>query len=212
MQQVVDAAKLFGAIHTHVSGELMQLMDGFYHNIEDGLFELVYTNSDQTQQRYLAELMKELRFRRKHLLKTFGKRITAAGRGWLTHHQDGPELMEERIQANELASKCAAHFGPVLQTIAERTAHATGRQVMRCSLPVSPEQVSYHFVISCRNVRFDPYSIATVQDLFSRFVLERLGAIYGRINTELEQGGFCTLEEIEEFPELKSMSAIPNSA
>jgi len=205
MQQMVNAAKLFGAIHALVSGELMQLMDGFYHNIEDGLFELAYANSDQAQQRYVVELMRELRFRRKHLLITFGKRITAAGRGWLAHHEVGPELMEERIQAIELAGKCAWHFGPVLQTIAERTAHATERHVERRSLPVGPEEVSYHFVMSCRSVKFDPYSIATVQDLFSRFVLERLGTIYGRINDELEQAGFCTLEELEQFEDMSTM-------
>ena len=205
MQQTVDATKLFGAIHFHVCGELMQLMDGFYHNIEDGLFELAYANSDQNYHRYVIELMRELRFRREPLLETFGKRITAAGSGWLAHYQDEPELMEERIQANELAGKCASHFEPVLRAIAERTAHAGERQVERQSLPVSPEQLSYHFIRSCRAVKFDLDSIATVQDLFNRFVLERLGSIYGRINKELERSGFRTLQELDRLEALELM-------
>lgn len=193
---MVDPNKLFAAIHTHVSGELTQLMDGFYSNIEDGLFELAYTNEDQLQQRQVVELMRELRFRRKQLLQTFGKRVQKAGKGWLAEYDSGPELIEERMIANEMAAKCASHFGPVLQSIAERTAHATNREVAKHTLPPSPQEVSYHFVMSCRSVRFDSYSVGTVQSLFARFVLDRLGAVYGRINSELEDAGYCTFQEL----------------
>ncbi len=202
---MVDPNKLFAAIHTHVSGELMQLMDGFYSNIEDGLFELAYRNNDQTQQRQVVELMRELRFRRKQLLRTFGKRVKSAGQGWLGEYDHGPELIEERMIANEMAAKCTSHFGPVLQSIAERTAHATQREVQKKDLPPSPEEVSYHFVMSCRSVRFDKVSVETVQSLFGRFVLDRLGAVYGRVNFELEEAGFCTFAE-------QSDEAIPSSA
>ncbi len=192
---MLEANKVFSALHTQVTGELMQLMNGFYHNIEDGLFEAAYTNQDQMQQRHIVELMRELRFRRKQLLRTFGKRVHNAGQGWLGAFDAGPELIEERMIANEMAAKCGAHFGPVLQTIAERTAHATEREVARKDLPISPEAISYHFVMSCRSVKFDKYSVATVQGLFQRFVLDRLGAVYGRINYELEEGGYHTHAE-----------------
>ena len=193
---MVDPNKLFADIHTIVSGELMQLMNGFYSNIEDGLFELAYTNPDQMQQRQVVELMKELRFRRERLLKTFSKRIQTAGQGWLGDFAAGPELMEERQLANEMASKCSSHFGPVLQSIAERTGHATNREVSKLTLPPSPEEVSYHFVMSCRSVRFDQYTVGTVQNLFGRFVLDRLGTVYGLINNELEDAGYCTVQEL----------------
>ena len=192
---MLEANKVFAAVHTQVTGELMQLMNGFYHNIEDGLFELAYTNQDQMQQRHLVELMRELRFRRKQLLRTFGKRVHNSSPAWLGPYDAGPELIEERMIANEMAAKCGAHFGPVLQTIAERTAHATARDVHRKDLPISPEAVSYHFVMSCRSVKFDKYSVATVQGLFQRFVLDRLGALYGRVNYELEEGGYRTQVE-----------------
>ncbi len=193
---MVDPNKLFAAIHTHVSGELMQLMNGFYYNIEDGLFELAYANEDQMQQRQVAELMRELRFRREQLLKAFAKRVQTSGQGWLRDVVVGPELMEARLLANEMASKCSAHFGPVLQSIAERTGHATNREVSKQSLPPSPEEVSYHFVMSCRSVRFDKYTVGTVQNLFGRFVLDRLGTVYGLINSELEDAGYCTVQEL----------------
>ena len=208
---MVDPNRLFAAIHTHVSGELMQLMNGFYSNIEDGLFELAYTNKDQMQQRQVVELMRELRFRRKQLLKTFGKRIQTAGQGWLGEYDTGTELIEERVIANEMAAKCSSHFGHVLQSVAERTSHATNREVTKSQLPPSPEEVSYHFVMSCRSVRFDHYTVDTVQSLFGRFVLDRLGAVYGRINNELEDAGYLTIQESQAI-EIEDEFAFPSSA
>ena len=187
---------LFAGIHTHATGELTKLMDGFYHNVEDGLFELAYASQDQNQQRHAVETMRELRFRRKQLLKTFKKRIQTSGQAWLGSFADGPELMEERVQANDMASKCAAHFGPVLQTIAERAGHATERDVARVTLPISPEEISYSFLMSCRSVRFEKESVTMVQNLFCRFVLDRLGMVYGQVNMMLEGAGYLTQEEM----------------
>lgn len=173
----------------------MQLMNGFYHNIEDGLFELAYSNQDQHQQRRVVELMRELRFRRKQLIKTFGRRLHNASRDWLmaTSDEDGTE--DERTLADQMAAKCSSHFGPLLQTIAERASSAANRSVARRQLPASPEQISYHFVMSCRSVEFDKHTIGAVQTLFGRFVLDRLGAVYGRINTDLEEAGYWTSAE-----------------
>ena len=75
MRQNVDPRNLISAMHYQAAGELMRLLDGFYSNIEDGLFELAYSNDDNRQQRNTIELMRELRLRREHLLKVFGKRL-----------------------------------------------------------------------------------------------------------------------------------------
>jgi hypothetical protein len=197
MQQSVDPKNLFGALHFEATGELLQLMDGFYSNIEDGLFEVAYANDNQNQQRHVIELMRELRVRRKHLIKAFGKRMQTAARGWIAEFDEGPEYHEERALANLMSQKCAAHFGGLLQSIAERTAHAADRDMDKVAIPVSPQQVSYHFVMSCRSLKFDKYSIETVQTLFARFVLDRLGNVYGNINNRLQEAGFLTMTELE---------------
>ncbi len=200
MQKQVDAKNLLSSVHYEASGELMRLMDGFYSNIEDGLFELAYSQNEQEYQRHIIELMRELRFRREHLLKTFGKRIQRASTAWLNGDESSPEYLEERQCADRIASRCSTHFAGLLQTIAERMAHATGRQdTDREALPLGPHEVSYHFVMSCRSVEFDQRSISTVQDLFHRFVLERLGSVYGNINQQLEEAGFCTARELEQM-------------
>ena len=147
MQQSVDPKNLFSALHYEATGELLQLMDGFYSNIEDGLFEVAYANDDQMQQRHIIDLMRELRFRRKNLIKTFGKRMQTSAKRWITEVDDGPEYHEERALANHMAEKCASHFGGLLQSIAERTAHAANRDMDKVTLPISPQQVSY--ISSC---------------------------------------------------------------
>ncbi len=192
-----DTKNFFAAVHTQAHGQLMKLMDGFYSNIEDGLFELAYANDDQAQQRRAVELMRELRFRREHLLSTFGKRMQNCAESWLNGIESDLGFVEERSLSLRMAQTCDGHFGPLLQTIGERCAHALQRDIDRHGLPFAPAEISYHFVMSCRSVKFDKQSIALVQALFGRFVLDRLGAIYGTMNSMLEQAGYATMGEIE---------------
>ncbi|MEM7002089.1 MAG: DUF1631 family protein, partial [Pseudomonadota bacterium] len=173
----MDPRNLINALHQNAAVELVSLMDGFYSNIEDGLFELAYTNENQDQQRRTVELMRELRFRREHLLKVFSRRLQSAVEAWFAEDKT-PEYLEERLDADRIATKCASHFSGLLQMIAERAGQATGREMDRRALPISPEEVSYHFVMSCRTLEFDQMSVSTVHGLFQRFVLERMGSVY----------------------------------
>ncbi len=188
--QHANPRNLISAVHMHAVGDLMRLMEGFYSNIEDGLFELAFSSDNKLQQKHVVELMRELRFRRKHLLKTFGKRIRGNSKCWFGVAPDGLESMEERILARDMAIKSSAHFGYLLQSISARAAQATHCPLDKYKLPISPEEISYQFVMSCRSVKFDKYSIELVQNLFSRFVLDRLGSVYGAVNAQLEAAGY----------------------
>ena len=202
----LDPKPVFNAIHTTCTGEIMQLMDGFYSNIEDSLFELAYTHQSSIQQRHLGELMRELRHRREHLTKTFGKRINLSRGLWFgeVHSGLGAECIEERILANNLAQKCDAHFGALLRTIAQRSEFALGRSISTNNLPIGPSELAYHFLISCRNVKFEKYSIDVVKDVFARFVLDRLGGMYGNLNNKLEELGYYTEEENQQLADVSA--------
>ena len=190
-----DPKNLFSALHSGAVGEITQLMSGLYSNIEDSLFELAFSHGSDVDKRHIGDLMKELRFRRESLLKTFGKRVHSSARCWLGDTPQGPELMEQRILAKDLAKKCHAHFGHLLQDLSERAEHATGYGLDKEMLPLSPEQLSYHFLMSCRTVKFEKYSIDVVKDLFARFVLDRLGGVYGAINAALSDAGYATTQQ-----------------
>ena len=45
MGQATEPRNLFNAMHHRMTGELLHLMDGFYSNIEDGLFELRFVTT-----------------------------------------------------------------------------------------------------------------------------------------------------------------------
>ncbi|MEM7079813.1 MAG: DUF1631 family protein [Pseudomonadota bacterium] len=199
MRSNEDPCEFFNGLHARAATDLLRLMDGFYSNIEDGLFEMAYANDDPQFQRRTVELMRELRFRRKHLLQTFGKRVQFAATAWAQGQEIELRDNDETHQAQRMAAKCNAHFGVLLQAIAERCAHATDCNVSRTTLPFSPLQISLHFIRSCRTVDFDDKAVELVESLFQRFVLDRLGAMYGAMNQALEVHGYCTMDQLDKL-------------
>lgn len=200
MDQNHDPRNVFTSMHHKVTGDLLHLMDGLYSNIEDGLFELAYQHEgNEAQQRRCFDLMREMRFQRSKLIQAFAKRMQRGLEYWFGEkfEYDTEYDVEFDAWARGMAEKCSAHFNILLQNIIERTAYATNRKADAVTIPVSPYQVSYNFLASCRSLDFDRYSIELVQDLFGRFVLDRLGPTYGECNQRLEDAGFFTLREAE---------------
>jgi len=203
MDQKYDPRNVLTAMHHKVTGELLHLMDGFYSNIEDGLFELAFRDDDDAEQRHCFDLMREMRYRRTNLIQTFAKRMQKSLEGWFTdippatdHHDEFAAL------AGKMSEKCSSHFNMLLQNIVERTAYATERDTRRMELPISPYHISYCFVLSCRSLEFDKHSIEIVQELFSRFVLDRLGSVYGECNQRLEDAGYFTMRDVRALDQL----------
>ncbi len=195
MGQQFDPGNVFAAMHHRVTGELLHLMDGLYSNIEDGLFELAYRAREEEQKRRCFDLMRDMRYQRSRVVQTFAKRMQNTFDRWVAGEDARDEQGNEH--ARRMAQKCTAHFGGVLQDLSERTAYALGREVSREQLPIGPYLVACHFIASMRALDFDDQAIEIVDDLFSRFVLERLGAVYGECNARLERAGCCTAAELE---------------
>lgn len=193
MTTQIDPRQALSAVHRRVTGELLHLMDGLYSNIEDGLFELAYRNEHETQQRRCFDLMREMRFQRSRVVQNFARRLQSGFDSWL--RGDALEDSDIDALAQRMAQKCTAHFGGVLQALTERCSDAVGRETDRTELPISPVQVAASFIGSMKALKFDEQAIEIVEGLFGRFVLERLGPVYGECNLKLEQAGFCTTEE-----------------
>jgi hypothetical protein len=200
-QQRRDSESVLNALHHNVTGELLRLIDGFYSNIEDGLFELAYRTGDEGQRRRCFDLMRELRFRRTGLVKAFARSMDRYRGLWF----DQDETLDTEVATGHeldqlimrMAEKSSSHFSGVLQCIAERAEVATGRPFKGGhDIPISPRRVARAFVVSCRSLKLDHASIEIVQDLFSRFVLDGLGSIYGHCNLRLHSEGFATVDEI----------------
>lgn len=197
MDQQFDPSNVFVAIHHRVTGELLHLMDGLYSNIEDGLFELAFRAHREDQKRRCFDLMRDMRFQRSRVVQTFAKRLQASFDAWISADPGDEDEPAYNDQARRMAQKCTSHFGGVLQSLCERAAYALSRVPDRLGLPIGPYQVACHFVESMKALEFDDDSIEIVEDLFSRFVLERLGTVYGECNQRLEQAGFFTPAELD---------------
>jgi len=196
MDQQLDPGNVFTAMHHRVTGEILHLMDGLYSNIEDGLFELAFRTREDAQKRRCFDLMREMRFRRSRVVQNFARRLQSAFDTWVAGG-DHQVRDANHDQARRMAHKCSSHFGGVLQSLTERAAYALDRDIGRNSLPMGPHQVSSHFIESMKALEFDDASIEIVEELFSRFVLERLGHVYGECNQRLERAGFYTVSELE---------------
>lgn len=196
-----DPHAVLNALHHSVTGELLRLIDGFYSNIEDGLFELAFRTGDEPQRRRCFDLMRELRFRRTGLVKAFARSMDRYCSLWFGADESldveastGKELDQLIMR---MAEKSSAHFFGVLQSIAERAEVATGRAFDGAQdVPISPRRVARAFVVSCRSLKLDHASIEIVQDLFARFVLDGLGNIYGQCNLRLHSEGYATADEM----------------
>ena len=200
MDQPADPRNVFISVHHKATSSLLHLMDGLYSNIEDGLFELAYRNEgNEEQQRRCFELMREMRYRQTNLLQAFAKRMQRGLDYWFgdKFEYDTEYDVEFDAMARGMAEKCSSHFNILLQNIIERTAYATNRKSDSVTLPISPYQVAYNFLASCRSLDFDRHSIQLVQDLFCRFVLDRMGPTFGECNQQLEEAGYHTTRERE---------------
>lgn len=196
----VDNQGLLSALHHQVTSELLRLLDGFYLNIEDGLFELAYRTEEEAQRRRCFDLMRELRFRRAALVKNFARAMDRNRDLWHGEvRADAESSIDRELESLVLrmAERSNAHFSGLLGVIAARAESAGTRRFDTVSdLPISPRRVAVAFVVSCRSLRFDHAAIQIVQELFSRFVLDGLGNVYGAFNLRLEEEGFLTAAEM----------------
>lgn len=185
-----DVGSVYTTVHQRVIVELLHLLDGFFVNLEYGLFELADRLDDDDVRTGAFNLMREMRYKRPQLLRMF-TRLVEADQAWWTESRsgsDGDGALYRHAQL--MAQNCEAHFGPLLQTIAARTAHATERGVVDVQLPISPVRLTYNFLRSCRLLEPDRVLGTMVDDLFGRFVLDRLGTVYGRCSASLEAAGY----------------------
>lgn len=190
-----DVSNTFAAVHHQVVGELLHLLDGFFLNLEYGLFELADRLEDDAVRTGSFNLMREMRLQRPQILRTF-TRLTEGDRAYWTEAREDTEEDEALYrQARALARTDAIHLRPVLHAIAERTAYATDRHAAEVRLPISPARITYNFLRSCRLLENDETLAAMVHDLFRRFVLDRLGTIYGRCNDRLGAAGYVPVLE-----------------
>lgn len=185
------------AMHQDVTAQLVELIEGLYFNIEDGLFELAFREDTEEARSRCFDLMREMRLRKHQLVQIFANKLTKYQRVWFGN----PNLEEISVEAELLSARAAEqvsdHFQVLLGMISERVNLAIGSELDPNEMPISPRMVARAFISTCLALRFDGAAVDLVQDLFRRFVLERLGGIYAQCNERLEAAGCQTASELD---------------
>lgn len=190
MDQSTDPHRSILTMHNLAAEEVAGLMEGFHSNLEDGLFELAYRNDSSDYQRFCFELMRELRFRRPLLMASFTRILGETADAWFAEPGGAlPVALEPELEslAETMAAKCMSHFSGLLRSLSQRVAAVTGVNYAPETLPIGPVCLSRMFVASCRETELEASSIEVLRELFLRFVLDRMGSVYGRCNRELQR-------------------------
>lgn len=182
----------FEAIHYQTVGEMLHLLDGFYVNLEDGLFELASRTHNKDVLTQSFALTRELRTGRAGLLRNFISFMETDQAWWWEMPSEADDVCGEndrslRHYALHEGTKRTAHFSRVLGAIVERTAQVTQRDAADVQIPVSPLRLTYNFLRSWNSLETDVTYVVMVQNLYGRFVLDRLGAIYALCNQRLSE-------------------------
>ncbi|MEM7217557.1 MAG: DUF1631 family protein [Pseudomonadota bacterium] len=210
---VQNSRDLLAAVHGQAIEDLLELVSGFYSNIEDGLFELAHRSGESAQQERAFNLMRELRFRRTVLINNFTGALASCDKYWWS--ENGWQLDESELEPSVSASiavlcdKANNHFGPVLRLIRERRDGALSLDSPGELLPISPRAICIGFVQSCRALKMDQPSLDLVLNLFGRFVLDRLGGLYARCNETLKRSGWVSRAEFEAEAAALGLATVP---
>jgi len=181
-------ARLANTAHGDFMHRLRHLLDGFFINTGDALFESAYAAGhgpagERHRQRCFA-LARLLHQHESSLSRVFLSLQSRFRQYWLaTPEQRDEELDALHAQAKPYAAPAAAQFRAVLTAIAEAVGEGRGESeaVPAADLPVHPERLMVAFLTALRGVPIDAEDSAFVESCFQRFVLDRLGIAYGEL-------------------------------
>ena len=173
-------------LHRWVTLEILKLIEGLYTNLDDGLFELAHRAEDDLDRGKLFDLARVLHDGKANVLRDFESRLDHAGQRW--HSPCEPQTdssVDVRERSQLMVQRCEGHLRTVLQSIAARASFLTRRQHHPDDLPFGPQSITNEFLIALDSSSPGEVGQKAACDLFSRFVLDRLGTVYGRCNTIL---------------------------
>lgn len=177
--------------HVTMTQAILELFEGFFGNFEDALFEYAYRSDSELVQQQCFNLMRELRHQCDHLTQVLAGVLERRRLDW--YQSDPPSEDGLHVRARSLAATANAHFSPLLEQIADRMTALGAVDTSLHSMPLGPTGVAHAFLLALRARGFDASSEELLGGLFRRFVLDRLGPVYGDLNVHLMH--FVTLED-----------------
>ena len=182
--------------HVTMTQAILELFEGFFVNFEDALFEYAYRSDSEQVQQHCFNLMRELRLQREHLIEVVGGVLERRRLDWYCSERPSNDGLHAR--ARSMAATANAHFSPLLEQLVGRMTALGAVDTSLHAIPLGPTGVAHAFLLALRARGFHPSADELLGELFRRFVLDRLGPVYGDLNRHLMH--FVTLEEDSAMP------------
>lgn len=181
------ALELLIHAHQRVVTGVMRLMDGLLEDADIALFELADRAQSEDETRRCFDLARELRNQRQGLLGSLHNALQRSMRLW---EQAVPEPDQRDAiwrTAKAVSKKAHVHFGFLLKCIQDECSERLGRAVGRIDeLPISPSWIAFAYVHARSIPSLSLAASSTLDRLFVRYVIERMGPIYGSLLVDLK--------------------------
>ena len=179
-------AVIYAAQKVIVDGVRARLL-GLLANADDALFELAARCTQEEDRKRCFDLARLLRQQRSELIGNFCRAMNRAARLWEIREFRVHGADQSWLDALRLSTHARTHFGPLLSAVATNIERLLEVQIHDPeSLPFSPTCVGAAYIES-RGMVTDiaPEAAPYLDSLFVRFVVDRLGSVYGEALTLL---------------------------
>ena len=198
--------------HRWVVGGVVMRLEGLLTNADDALFEMAARGNEAFDQRRCFDLARQLRIQRAQLLGGYRHVLERGSRTWATREFQGPEVDGSWEHAQLLGARARVNFGPLLGVLAAEFASLLECDVPNFeALPISPTWVANSYLESRRaaGLGANPF----LDRLFVRYVIDRLGGLYGEVremlvNSRSNDTGGCEESSVQGNPQIGHAFAV----
>ncbi len=154
---------------------------GLLVNADDALFELAARCVHDEDRRRCFDLARLLRQQRNELIENFCRAMNRADRLWQKRDVRAQADDASWAEARRLGANVRLHFGPLLTSVAAHVGRLLDVDIEDPeALPISPTCVGAAYIESrAAIVAVHPEAAPYMDALFVRYVVDRLGHIYG---------------------------------
>ena len=175
------------AAHRWVVDGVVLHLDGLLVNADDALFELAGRSAEEFDQRRCFDLARQLRARRDQIIGGYRNVMERGRRVWALRDFRARQSDVAWEHARTLGAKAQIHFAPLLGVLTAQFSNLLDCTVESVeALPISPAWVANGYLESRREAGFSAAATLFLDRLFVRYVVDRLGSVYGEVHGMLD--------------------------
>ena len=187
MIQELPIPDVIHAAHRWVVDGVVLRLEGLLINADDALFEMATLSTEEFDQRRCFDLARQLRLQRDQIIGGYRHVMDRGRRVWALRDFRSRSSDAAWEHARNLGAKAQTHFAPLLNVLARDFS-----DLLECPvdsfdlLPISPTWIANGYIEARREAGFSAAATLFLDRLFVRYVVDRLGGVYGEVHGMLE--------------------------